>query len=112
MSLAERVYKKHKHVKEAVYLDSGELLDCIAIQNLDGSMMIGFISRELYSRVEWAPHEERLKAIADTPLFREITRVELIKKGFFALSRLCFTTSSGETVTGKTDKGFSEMILS
>ena len=75
MSLAERIYQKHNHVKEAVYLDSGEQLECIAIQDWDGSMMVGFISRELYSQVEWAPHEERLKTLADTPLFRKITHV-------------------------------------
>lgn len=111
MSLAETIYRKHKNVKEAVYLDNGEQLECLAIQNSDGSMMLGFISRELYSQIEWASHEERLRMLAGAPLFKKIIYVELIKSGWFALSKMSFTTSSGERLVGKIDKGFSVMIL-
>lgn len=111
MSLARFNYRKHKNEKFPVWPEDGGERLCLAIQQSDGSMMLGFIGKALYSCIEWVPHEERLKTIAGNPLFWQINRVEEVKRGFFIFSTLRFTLATGESFVGKTDKSFADFIL-
>ncbi len=106
-----QTFRQRQHVKELVFLETGERLECLVIQDLNSSMKLGFIGPELYAQIEWMPHESRLQEIDRSPLFKAILKVEFAKRDYFAVSSLTFTLTDGSLVTGKTDREFAEWLV-
>lgn len=110
MSLITSVYLKHKLCNSTFWDDDGGTFECVAIQAENGQVLKAVTPMHLYRKIEWMPHEERLRIFRQDRDFEPIERIKIIKEGWFALSKVRIFMKNGRSYNGKTDKGFARLI--
>ncbi len=110
MNLAGTLFRKHGQCSFEVWLEKGLITICIAVKQEEGAL-VGFMNKDLWACIEWQEPSARLQAIENSPHFQAIEKIQVLKKGWFALSTVAFTTDSGEVFVGRTDKQFIEFLL-
>lgn len=108
MNLSESLFRKHGKCSFEVWLDRGQT-SCVVVKKQDG-VLVGFLRKDLWACIEWQESSARLQAIESSPYFEAIEKIQILKKGWFALSSVAFTTASGQVFVGKTDKGFADFL--